>query len=461
VYAQTISTADSINQKRLLSLELIKTKPYRVWDVPYVQKEDWRKLYRVPNHPAFDSLLTTEIEANILSDINARRKELDKDTLFSADFYYCWKPYFDWLNNEDPHYRVGRARFAPNKKLAKEMSKTMKDSLIVIPFSSYLINDTLLVSKSYDKCIMSGDMILSVNDIPISKLIDYGHKDRYVQINLNLIMHNFEIASEIFDIKLLRDNNEMSIETKGIQYDNLLTELIKEEYNPTVYQDANCGYVQIKEFYPNNSRLIKIVKRAILDFKRQGLKNVIIDLRRNPGGSGHKLDELLSMFINKPSIPYLKGQKLKVSEKTLADFDFITEDMLGKNITIPDKYIVKDIPLNNKLFIDGINFYVLISMDTGSTAASFANILQYNKAAQLVGEPLRRNALKYGEIIGGNSVFHTLIYETGVSTTEFNEHTDAVDGFLMPDIPIPYVAKEYMTGRDAVLDKLLEIIKNK
>lgn len=29
----------------------------------------------------------------------------------------------------------------------------------------------------------------------------------------------------------------------------------------------------------------------------------------------------------------------------------------------------------------------------------------------------------------------------------------------MLDIPIPYVAEEYMTGRDAMLDKLLEIIK--
>ena len=39
------------------------------------------------------------------------------------------------------------------------------------------------------------------------------------------------------------------------------------------------------------------------------------------------------------------------------------------------------------------------------------------------------------------------------------EHTKAVDGYLMPDIPIPYVAEEYMTGRDAMLDRLLEIIK--
>ena len=29
----------------------------------------------------------------------------------------------------------------------------------------------------------------------------------------------------------------------------------------------------------------------------------------------------------------------------------------------------------------------------------------------------------------------------------------------MPDITIPYIAQDYLTGRDAMLDKLLEIIK--
>jgi hypothetical protein len=30
----------------------------------------------------------------------------------------------------------------------------------------------------------------------------------------------------------------------------------------------------------------------------------------------------------------------------------------------------------------------------------------------------------------------------------------------MPDIVIPYVARDYLSGRDAMLDKLLEIIES-
>ena len=139
----------------------------------------------------------------------------------------------------------------------------------------------------------------------------------------------------------------------------------------------------------------------------------------------------------------------------------LTKDMIGKNINIPDKYITKEIKLDNSKYIDGLNYYILVSENTGSIAASFVNIMQFNEAAIIVGEALKHNAIKYGETIAGNLLSYTLLLETGISTTEYNEHTKAIDGILTPDIHIPYIAKDYMTGKDAVLEKLLEIIKNK
>ena len=56
-------------------------------------------------------------------------------------------------------------------------------------------------------------------------------------------------------------------------------------------------------------------------------------------------------------------------------------------------------------------------------------------------------------------VFKAWLGVSGISTIEYDEHTKAIDGYLMPDIPVPYVAEEYMTGRDVMLDKLLEMIK--
>ena len=83
--------------------------------------------------------------------------------------------------------------------------------------------------------------------------------------------------------------------------------------------------------------------------------------------------------------------------------------------------------------------------------------MQYNGAALLAGEPLRHNALKYGETVSARFGISGL-YLT-VSTVEFDEYSHAVDGVLMPDIDIPYVARDYLSGRDAMLNKLLEIIR--
>lgn len=137
---------------------------------------------------------------------------------------------------------------------------------------------------------------------------------------------------------------------------------------------------------------------AILDFKKEGLTHVILDLRRNPGGSEH---------------------------------------------------------------VGGMRYYVLVSRDTGSVAASFVNMLQYHGAAELAGEPLLHNALKYGETLDGRWLTPTGLYQNGLSMVRIDACTQTGDGILRPDIPIPYVAADHLSGRDALLDKLLEIIRSR
>lgn len=133
---------------------------------------------------------------------------------------------------------------------------------------------------------------------------------------------------------------------------------------------------------------------------------------------------------------------------------------MGQTITLPDSCVVKRIDLDPKLYIgDDIDIYVLMSRNTSSIAASFCNILQYNGAATLVGEPLCHNALRYGETVTGEIWFSSLLYEASIATTEYEEYSLAVDGVLMPDITIPYAAEDYLSGQDAMLDQVLEIIR--
>jgi len=45
-----------------------------------------------------------------------------------------------------------------------------------------------------------------------------------------------------------------------------------------------------------------------------------------------------------------------------------------------------------------------------------------------------------------------------ILTVLFDEYTKSNDGIVYPDIPIPYLASEYMNGGDPVLEKLLRYL---
>lgn len=449
IRTESYARALNLRNSRMIPVE---NRAIEIYDVVTPRTEVGQRLFKIHEHPSFDSLLTFEAEQRILSEINLRCNKLDKDTLLTSDLIWVYRPYFDWLFNEDPHCRI--EPMIP----AKDVRETKR--LKVPEFDVLCINDTLIVNQSLDPDYQTGDRILSVNDIPVSTFLEYTYPDRY-DTPANIMRHYyFSNVVDTFRIKLERGGCIINTSTAGDTQSRVVLKLKQQQaLKVQTFPDAKSACITIPSFYPNNSWLIKKLHNQIKKFKAIGITNVILDLRMNPGGNGDRFDELLSIFINRPSVKYLRKAKVKCSQKTMGLYDFLTEEMLGQTVELPDNEIVREFPLQSKMYIDGMRYYVLMSRDTGSIAASFCNILQFNDAALLVGEPLLRNALKYGETVQGKILLPTLLQQTGISIVEYDEYTRAVDGVLMPDIAIPYVARDYLSGRDAVLDKLLEIIE--
>jgi hypothetical protein len=455
-----IADNDSLVAQRRESAFRVQHGDLAIFDVAYVQKDDWGKLFRIPEHPSFDSLLTDEMESSLLSQINDRRRKLQKDTLLTSDLLYIWEPYFLWLHNEDPHYRV-ESMVAGDIKVYKKNSQFEK-ALKTPAFNYICINDTIVVNQSIDPLIEKGDIILSINKIPCNKLLQYSiYKDRYGSPTTLLRNYYYNQGYNKFEIEFIRGGNRLNVVVQGKNANQVNFDLnLKEDYGIKIYREFKTGYIKIQKFYPNNSRLIKIIETALRNFKKQGCVNVIIDLRNNPGGSGHKFNELVSIFTDKPVIPYIKKSTLRVSPLTVGDYTFVDESMMGRNIVLPKEEFVNEFQTIPNKYIGGLNYYVLISKDTSSIAASLANILQYNGCAKLAGESLLRNALCYGEIIDGNEFLPTLLKATSISTTMIDEYTNSIDGILFPDIIIPYIASDYHKYDDPVVTELLHRISN-
>ncbi|MCC8035419.1 MAG: hypothetical protein LIO77_05745 [Rikenellaceae bacterium] len=457
--AKKPSAPDSLRQLRREREVSIENRSLKILDLVTVQPHDWTQLPTVPEHPAFDGLFDPHEQRVILEEVNRRRREHGSDTLLTADYFYIWRPWFDRLWEEDPHYRVFPVPLASADHY-KNARKVYKDpGNRRLPFDCILIEDTLVVGRSFDPLFRVGDRVVTINGVTVPEYLKYNYTDRYIWPAMLMIYYYYGFAVDRFEVILERDGIIVEIETPGLQEKEQLRYTMRNFYNITTYEDAGAGYIQLRRFYPHNGHLIKTVHKAILDFKQQGINNVVIDVRRNGGGSGHNFDKLLSIFVDKPRIEYMRGQRIKVSDKTLGNYGFLTEDMMGTVVDMPQDEFVASFPTDRKMYVDGMNYYILASKDTGSIAASFVNILQYNGAAKIAGEPLRRNALRYGEVVGGEDIASTLLCPTGISTVEFDEFTRAADGVVSPDIPIPYIASQYLTGKDAVLEKLLEIIK--
>lgn len=465
-----------------LLFENVSWSTVPIVDFKYVRHCGWDNLFPVLEHPAVDSLLDMDRRISILNEIN-HRKSVIGDTLRTADLFYIWKPYFEWLHYVDPHYNVEPVLPLPVPYTGKEndlkylsdvsrkQQQELAESALILPVNALCINDTLVVVASNVPEISKGDAILSVNGISVAELLEYDIAGRYKRLNRLLLNYYYHGFDKSYAVQLLRNDEFVTVEVAG--RDGIYIherELMKKQNAPEIgyFESSRAGYVRIASFFPDNTRVIRHLRKHIKDFRNKGYRSVIVDLRNNPGGTGADFDKLLSIFIDEPEIQYQKNMRLRVSKGTVGDYDFITEDMIGMTVNIPERYLYYNkVRLNPKKYIGDMRYYILMDEGTASAAAFLCELLQYYGGALLVGEPLLHNASKYGEVLDGrpfynptNQYFLGWLKETAISTTESELVTKAVDGVLMPDIHIPYVAKDYMTGKDAMLDKLLEIIRS-
>lgn len=444
----------------------IDTPLINAYDIIVKKPEKWNDLYNIPEHPALSNI-SKEAKDSLLCIINERSSIYPKDSLVSSDIFYIFKPYFEYLRNIDPHYFVEIRSYAPEYKL-KDIRRINKKCIKYLPFNLLNINDSLIVSTSVDDKFQTGDLILSINNHKTEDILKYNYSRRMNYPEDLLCMYYSSSIQNSYDVVLNRNGHTINVNSSNWDKNCYVTIKQKEEIenNAHFYPDCQCGYIRISQFYPDNSRLIKQINILIKEYKAKGAKSIILDLRNNPGGNGHKFAELLSIFINKDSIPYIREGYLQVSQQTVDDYTYINQNDIGHLIRIKDSDLCRSIKLDNKMYMcESIKLYVLMNNQTGSIAASFCNILHYNNIAKLVGEPLLHNALKYGETIHTQNRFPcenipAIFVESAVSTTEYNEYSNSIDGVLYPDIIIPYVAKDYLNGKDAMLEELLNIIRD-
>jgi len=170
-------------------------------------------------------------------------------------------------------------------------------------------------------------------------------------------------TSEVSTLLKGKTNTQVEVEVKRWgQKENLIFKLTREKIkisNITYYgmMDAQTAYIKLDEFTPGAG---KEVEEALIKLKKEGAKQLILDLRDNPGGSLYEAVNIVNCFIP-------KGKEVVSTRGKVQDWN--------KSYTTLNNPIDTEIPLA-----------ILTSGGSASASEIVAGSLQDYDRAILVGQ---------------------------------------------------------------------------
>jgi carboxyl-terminal processing protease len=207
-----------------------------------------------------------------------------------------------------------------------------KRTVVTMVYESY---------PAYKNGLRIGDEVVKMDGIELSKLS---------QDEANHLMRGQVGTPVKLSIKRFGDDKLIELEFKR--------EKIKINNVPYFGMvDGDVGYIQLTEF---TSDAGKEVRNALINLKEQGAKNIVIDLRGNPGGLLFEAVNICNLFV-------LKGKKIVDTKGKLEEHNVTYET------------------LNNPVDLD-IPVAVLINRGSASASEIVAGTLQDYDRAVIIGE---------------------------------------------------------------------------
>jgi carboxyl-terminal processing protease len=207
-----------------------------------------------------------------------------------------------------------------------------KKTMITMVYADY---------PAYKNGLRIGDEVIKMDGIELSKLSleEANHLMRgQVGTPVKLSIKRYG-QDQPFDLEFKREK----IKINNVPYSGMLAD--------------DVGYIQLTEFTPDAG---KEVKTALVSLKEKGAKNIILDLRGNPGGLLFEAVNICNLFVP-------KGKKIVDTKGKLAEHNVTYET------------------LNNPVDTE-IPVVVLINRGSASASEIVAGTLQDYDRAVIVGE---------------------------------------------------------------------------
>ncbi|HEY2349412.1 MAG TPA: S41 family peptidase [Puia sp.] len=363
----------------------------------------------------------------------------------------------------------------------------------LFPFNLCFINDKTYIVKNYSNvlAISPGDELITVNGRKMSDIVDQlftlipsdGYnttlKYRMLDMQFPLWYRNID-PTENFSVLIKQNNAEKTCSIKGLKYAELSADgFLKEPVRTKQLEFAIINELAILTIHSfsktdikkTDQNFKKFIDQAFLELASKKIKNLIVDLRDNTGGSDPYAAYFTSYFFDAPFRYWdrievteaiakeIKGPTVRLFYNKPVQKDSVWLWQKGKHVDDFDFYETLQPAKNN---FKGKS-YVLINGFCMSSCADVAAVLSYHKKAVFIGQETG------GGYQGNNSgmIPQTKVdpfgFELTVPLQKFYNYVDSTKDIgrgTMPDYPVNLTIQEILNGNDAEMKFVIDLIKN-
>ena len=376
--------------------------------------------------------------------------------------------------------------------LGKENSDSLNQQPSLLPFQLYFIDNRAYVKKNHsnNKSIAAGDEILSINgkkiEIILKQILPAIPSDGYnLTMKYRALYYQFpawyrsmiENTSD-FTVVTKHANKEVTNQLKGATFNEIAESgFLKEPVRAKQLEfeiKNDIGLLTIHSFAKSDikrsdQKFKKFIGQTFKEIKARNIRNLVVDLRDNTGGSDSYAAHFTSYFFDKP---FRYWDRIEVTDAISKQIKGAVKLFYKKPIHKDSAWIWRkgnftkefDFYTNQKPAKNNYNgkTYVLTNGFCMSSCADVAAILAHNKKATFIGEETG------GGYQGNNSgmipttKLTPLNFSLSVPLQAYFNHVDSSKNIgrgTIPDYRITDSIDDLIKDHDKSLDFALELIK--
>ncbi len=431
-----------------------------------------------------------------------KEREKIKEEMNSYDFFRIASKIV--TSTKEGHCRIGSSR---------DIGNYFNEKALIPPVIIKVLNNKFYILNDIENYNTKGKILTKINNISIENIIDkiYSYSPRCADgfIKTGKLRYSIDYSGlayyytdyfdnkSIYELEILnpKTNFKEIIKVKGVSSKEYRTIEKKVQYptfkNPIelkIYKNKRIGVLKINSFrhtYYDKDGNEEIAKRNFVSkidsifniIRKNKIKNLIIDIRENGGGTEGYEDYVFSYLttkkyskyeyvqVNALTFSFLKHtqynslKKRKQFEQDLKEEFYLEKDgryLRKKNfikVTEPQKHSFKG------------KIYVLISGKTYSGGSEFAGLLKDKTDAIFIGEETGGGFYGQTSGFGLNLTLPNTKMRIRIPLLKFSTNFKSDDipfgRGIIPNYKVQKTYKEYMNNTDSELDFALKLISEK